>query len=406
MSVNSLGATAHAPHQLFAPTHAERVQRARIDFFEQGLRPSGLVSEAVIQSWMRCLRVSSNQRQKVAFEPVSASRQHAARERSRGLLELAQPPLQTLEQALSGTGAHVLLTNGDGVMLYATPAPQGRRMLMHGVARTGVCVAEAQVGTNAPGVVVATGKACTVTASEHYFEGLHGLRCAAAPIRNTQGALVGVLDVSVENQTFGFDPAAMVGLYATTIENALLRAQARDQLVLRFQTHPSLLDSPLEGLAGVAADGTLAWTNEAGARLLGCAAPGPQQMSALELLATDMRGLLGLAHADAARPLRLASGLGLWVQVRLREGVPQLQAWELPAAQPPAAAVQPVAREQEQEPQPAATLRAHSRQLIQQTLAEQGGNVQRTARLLGISRGTLYRRLREPQSPADSSSAV
>ena len=396
MSVNTLGVTAYAPHQLFAPTHAERVQRARTDFFEQGLRPSGLVSEAVIQSWMRCLRVSSNQRQKVALEPVSASRQHAMRERSRGLLELAQPPLQTLEQALSGTGAHVLLTNGDGVMLYATPAPQGRRMLLHGVARIGVCVAEAHVGTNAPGIVVATGQACTVTASEHYFEGLHALRCAAAPIRNAQGALVGVLDVSVEDQAFGFDPTAMVGLYATTIENALLQAQARDQLVLRFQTHPSLLGSPLEGLAGIAADGTLAWTNEAGARLLGCAAPGPQQMSALELLATDMRGLLVMAHAGATRPLRLASGLGLWVRVWVRDGAPEPKGWELPAAQPPAPAVQPVV--QEQEHPPAATLRAHSRQLIQQTLAEQGGNVQRTARLLGISRGTLYRRLREPES--------
>lgn len=400
MSVNSLGATAHAPHQLFAPTHAERVQRARTDFFERGLRPSGLISEAVIQSWMRCLRVSSNQRQKVAFEPVSASRQHAARERSRGLLELAQPPLQTLEQALSGTGAHVLLTNGDGVMLYATPAPTGPRMLMHGVARAGVCVAEAQVGTNAPGIVVATGQACTVTGSEHYFEGLHALRCAAAPIRNAQGALVGVLDVTVEDQAFGFDPAAMVGLYATTIENALLRAQARDQLVLRFQTHPSLLGSPLEGLAGIAADGSLVWTNEAGARLLGCAAPVRQPLSALELLAIDMRGLLGMAHAEAARPLRLASGLGLWVQAQLCDGALALVGWELPAAQLALPEVQPVVQDHRPEQLPAATLRAHSRQLIQQTLAEQGGNVQRTARLLGISRGTLYRRLREPEAQA------
>jgi DNA-binding NtrC family response regulator len=43
----------------------------------------------------------------------------------------------------------------------------------------------------------------------------------------------------------------------------------------------------------------------------------------------------------------------------------------------------------------AATLAQLSRQLIEQTLAACGGNVSQAARRLGVSRGLLYRRLRQ-----------
>lgn len=46
------------------------------------------------------------------------------------------------------------------------------------------------------------------------------------------------------------------------------------------------------------------------------------------------------------------------------------------------------------EPPPGETLREHSRKLIEETLAAQEGNVSQAARQLGVSRGTLYRRLR------------
>jgi len=46
------------------------------------------------------------------------------------------------------------------------------------------------------------------------------------------------------------------------------------------------------------------------------------------------------------------------------------------------------------EPLPGETLREHSRKLIEETLAAQDGNVSQAARQLGVSRGTLYRRLR------------
>ena len=130
-------------------------------------------------------------------------------------------------------------------------------------------ISERMVGTTAPGIVASTGLACTVDGAEHYFDVLREMQCAAAPIRGVDGRLAGVLDLTVEAQRFGFDAASMVALYATTIENRLLQAQSREQLILRFQASPTLLGTPLEGLAGIAADGTIAWLNGAGARLIG-----------------------------------------------------------------------------------------------------------------------------------------
>ena len=45
------------PRALFPSTLAQRTALARLQFFEQGIRPSGLVGEEVIQSWLRCSRL-------------------------------------------------------------------------------------------------------------------------------------------------------------------------------------------------------------------------------------------------------------------------------------------------------------------------------------------------------------
>ena len=47
------------------------------------------------------------------------------------------------------------------------------------------------------------------------------------------------------------------------------------------------------------------------------------------------------------------------------------------------------------------TLREHNRKLIEDTLAAHGGNVSKAARALNISRGTLYRRMRDWNLLAD-----
>ena len=391
----------------FSRTRAERVALARQQFFEEGVRPSGLVGEAVLQSWMRCARAHGDRQRVVAFDPVTSSRLHATLNRNRELLEAARAELQSMESSLAGTDARVLLTDAQGVIVHATHNPMAAQQpILCKTARIGVNIAESVVGTTAPGIVASTGQAVTVDGAEHYFEILREMRCAAAPIRDVHGRLAAVLDITVESRQFGFDAAEVVALYATSIENRLLLAQSPDQLLLRFQASPALLGTPLEALAGVAADGQVQWLNAAGARLIGplpeAGARDVQQLFGLRLAA-----LLRMTGHDAAQPVRLASGLGVWLQARLqaRDGVDFRHAVAIAAAvedsaKPLADAKSPV------EPTAAdiataadGSLQGHSRKLIEETLAAHGGNIAQAARQLRVSRGTLYRRLKRWQRP-------
>lgn len=398
--------SADGPRELFPRTRAERVALARQQFFEEGVRPSGLVGEAVLQSWMRCVRAHSDSQRPVAFDAVTPSRLHATLGRSRELLEAARDELQTMESSLAGTDARVLLTDSHGVIVHATHHPTApAQPVMQRTARVGVNIAERMVGTTAPGIVACTGQAVTVNGAEHYFSVLHEMHCAAAPIRDVHGRLAAVLDVSVEGRPFSFGAAQLVAMFATTIENRLLVAQSPDRLLLRFQSSPALLGTPLEALAGIDHDGQVAWLNGAAQRLIG-RLPDAAPLTSLDIFGLDLAALLRMARSEAAQPVRLAGGLGVWLQARLQahDGVDFRHAVGLAcgaAVTQGATATLPQAGERDASADAHDdSLSGHSRKLIESTLEGCGGNISQAARQLRVSRGTLYRRLKQWQQEA------
>jgi transcriptional regulator of acetoin/glycerol metabolism len=409
----------------FFATRADRLQLARRRYFEEGITPVGVVDEAIFHSWARCQRIHNKVSGEVAFQPVTASRTHLAMQKSRQLLQAWQAELPELESILSTTSCAAMLTDASGVLIGASCAGRSHEELMPVATRLGVDLSEEAVGTTAPGIVARTGQPHAVLGGEHFFEGVKAMNCAAAPIRDTQGKVAGVLDLSSEAFPFGFDAASVVGLFAGALENRLLVAQSHDHLVLRLQVSPSLLDSSMVGLIGIAHDGQLAWTNGVAAKLLGLVSTDLSQspVVAEAALATTMSTLLALPRRGADT-IRLRNGLQVWVRadMRARDGLEHLhavgaaacefQCLESPAGAcpnedaAPATAARPGADDQATQP-PAAlpasaqlaadipTLRASDRDIIRRTVDECGGNIAKAAKLLQVSRGLIYRRLRE-----------
>lgn len=367
----------------FFHTPADRIAWARERFFESGLRPSGLISEPVFQSWQRCLAAGLKPHQRPSFEPVTKWRVSAALARSQSLLAAAAPELDQLDSLLAGTPCRLILADNNGIVLRATAPPAGGSGVLDIGSRPGVDLAEANLGSTAPAVTVRSGGACSVSAGEHFFGCLQHVYCAAAPVRDRDGSLAAVLDLSIEGKPFAFDAFAVVRLYAAAIENRLVAASAHDHLLLRFQLNASLLGTPMQGLAIVDGRGEVGWVNTAGSALLEQPRSPSAARSAEALFGLGLSGLLRLVGSAAPQPHRLPSGLGVWLQVAEpgRGGA---------AAPLPQMAAEPAAR-------PASLDDVHRRH-IEDTLAESHGNISAAARRLGVSRGLLYRRLRSWQA--------
>ncbi len=426
------------PEQPFFATAPQRAALARERLFIEGQRPTGLVGEPIIQSWQRCLVAHRRPGERLAFDPVTASRRHGALQRSRPLLEAARPALERLQATLARTGVRSFLCDGEGLVVHSSPVPADTEPVLGLASRVGVNLGEEAVGTTAPGLVLRTGQAVAVTREEHFFDLCGRLSCAAAPIRDRHGRLAGVLDLSTEGAGFAFDAAALVGLYASSIEDALLAEPDGDTLVLHFQADPRLLGTPLQALAGISPQGRVAWANRAARSLLGDTEL--QGRPVAEVFGHELPTLMATAGARGPQPLQLANGLGVWLRARLqmasgaRGGEPEGRS-TTPAPAPSlaaaraeeagglamagagaagAAACAPAgattddtarapagapasAHTSAYAPAPAtdhaATLAEHDHRLVLQALARNGGNVSRAARELGVSRGLLYRRL-------------
>jgi transcriptional regulator of acetoin/glycerol metabolism len=415
------------PPTSFLQSHAARVDLARQRFFNEGLPPTGVVSDAVFESWSRCLRLQHRPREQAVFQPVSMSRTHLALQRNRHLHSAWLDEMPRLEAVLGKTNCAAMLTDMSGVLIGATCAGRAHEKLMLVATRMGVNLSEEAVGTTAPGVVARTGRAVSVQGAEHFFDSVKAMHCAAVPIHDIGGRLAGVLDISSEAIPFDFDALSIVGLYAAAIENRLLLAQSTDHLVIRFQVTPDLLDSALVGLVGIDSAGRVAWRNGVARKLLGraCASSGDVSAPDAEsVLGAGCRHLASLP-GEGATMLTLASGLLVWAraEMRTRDGHRHLVA--RPATphgpdmadapvQPRALSTPTVARVDEasgadaalegpdarppsgpaSRPAAPATLRELDLDLIERTVEACGGNISEAARRLRVSRGLVYRRLR------------
>jgi transcriptional regulator of acetoin/glycerol metabolism len=247
-----------------------------------------------------------------------------------------------------------------------------------------------------------------VHGSEHFNDAIGTVQCAAAPIRDIHSQLVGVLNISIEGRPFGFDAFALIGTYAGMIENHLVTWQSRDMLVLAFQVDPRLLGTPQAARIVVDHDGRLKWLNDIAARLTAGSVGQPVE----GLLGRSLDALLSAVREDQPHRLCLPNGLHVWMLARRRPEDRPAVLWTAAAganaASPPRPATDevwramrhwtPVEQRTDLAARSAETLQESQNERIARALEACGGKVARAARMLGVSRGVVYRHLRKPRT--------
>jgi transcriptional regulator of acetoin/glycerol metabolism len=191
----------------------------------------------------------------------------------------------------------------------------------------------------------------------------------------------------------GFDVFSLVMDAAAAIENSLFRP-ARDRLLVHFHPRAELLGTPMEGLLQVDADGRVCGANRMAARLLCMPRPALAGQAFAALFDRRLQGLFAQPARQRADLVEMQTHVGLLVMARF-EGeaapdMPGLQAGQtLRSGQP-----------HNNGSTVPTSLRTLECEAIERTLAALGGNVSATAKALGISRNTIYRRRQGLGEPA------
>lgn len=340
------------------------VEAARTAFFKQGRLPAKF-NHSVLRSWIRCSEMGLDAGGPPRVAPMTAAEFKAACERHETLRRLSRPELDALHAEARETGAIVILTNAEGVILDAVGDPGFADRAAQVALRPGAAWSEAGAGTNAIGTALAERRGVAVNGAEHFYAEHRGLTCAAAPIIDPRGAIIGALDMSGAASVPHAHALGLVRMAVEQIEHRLLRQPFDGCVVVRFHADANLLGAAREGVL-VFKDERLVGANRRGLSLVGRGWEALDETRFSEIFAAPLSGLTRRGDLMTHAGERFAA----------MASFPDDPHEGAPVATPGSG-----------------TLEDAELAAMRRALAAAGGNVSLAARRLGVHRSTLYRRL-------------
>jgi len=347
----------------------EQARRAVLDVRDPSACP--WLAPPIDRSWRRCLEMGLEPSSAVHFEPVSETSRRRALDSSAPLRQAAAPVIRSMSRAMQHTRYFAILTDEQGIVIEVNGPVDRHHPAASAIARVGVDLSERAVGTTAIGTVLAETQPLWLHRGEHFFRDNNMFSCAGAPIWGPDGHCVGMLDLT------GVDVAEqpalkhLVSQAARSIENALVLARPH-RLLLRMNWPGRVLGDDSDGLISIDDDGHITGLNRPAADMLGL----PPRLSAGHAsthLALPLNSLFDAARSHSG-PLEAP----LWSGLRLQVLAQDIQQHPTDAA---------LSRH-------AVPLKDVEAALIRKAVEDARGNVMEAARALGISRATVYRKLR------------
>ena len=158
--------------------------------------PRGAVRQDILTSWERCLVAGLRPDHfEVPYQPDLDA--------DGPLRWAAAPILDQLVGELEGTGVGLLLTDARGQVVDRRAADTGiLNRLDHIELAPGFLYGEDLIGTNAIGTAITQQGPAVVTGAEHFADALSPMACAATPVTDGAGQLIGVIDLTCAAEDF------------------------------------------------------------------------------------------------------------------------------------------------------------------------------------------------------------
>ncbi|MDH0864867.1 sigma-54-dependent Fis family transcriptional regulator [Mitsuaria sp. GD03876] len=313
------------------------LRAARRELLDTGRLSVEALDERLGRSWLRSRDFGLSPAGRPPGAPhASGAQLRRALERQHELVAHARPVMEDLFEQTRDSDGLVILADAQGLLLGALGDGRFVDRAQRVALRPGAIWDERWRGTNAIGTALAEQRPVAVLGGEHFLERNAFLSCTAAPIRDPQGRVLGVLDISGEQRGFQRHTLALVRSAARMVEHRLFQTRHADGLRLQLHAQPEGLGTPTEGLLALSEDGWILGCNAAALAWLGAEAARASPLDAV--LPVRWAELMDWARqgGEGARLLRREDAPPLWVRLEAPRG------WLRPT---PAASAEAVDRE-------------------------------------------------------------
>lgn len=227
-------------------------------FVDGGSDLTGLRKE-VAHSWRRCRTIGVN-----PFERsprIDPGRLPKLLEKNSYLLEVVSPFIDLIDGLIQGTGFIVVLTDKNGFVLEM----KGDEQVLRQAGENNFCVganrSERAVGTNAIGMAIIENKPFQIVGPEHYNVYHHSWTCSAAPIHDTRGRVIGILNLSGHYSLKHRHTLGLVVSLVQAIEREFHLREKSENLKLINEYLKKVIDSISDGVIALDRNGTVTATN-------------------------------------------------------------------------------------------------------------------------------------------------
>lgn len=354
----------------------------------------------VYRSWQRCLHSGLEAFQKQLPDNIlSGSILQSRIDQRRDLIALAKPTMNYLHGLMSGSGGVIILSDHQGVIVHSVGDAQFVSKADRVLLKTGASWQEKHRGTNAIGTALVERTAVSINGPEHFLENNGFLSCTAAPIFAPDGSIRGVLDISTDKNAYHPHTIGLVKATVHSLEKQLFCSiESQYTLVLKVHSSPEGLGSMGEGLMGLDENGTVLGVDRAALSLMEINVLDIGAVKIQQLLDISLDRILDYAKKDQSKiyELRTHFSKSLFFKFALNSSYARShQTKNFDIAVDLSEEQANVSHIEEFE---SGALKQLSRIAIQKTLEKTNGNISLAAKLLSISRNTLYRYLKsEPK---------
>ncbi len=235
----------------------------------EALRP------VVAASWMRSQQAGVNPRDSMGKMVLTVDQLEVVIKERSELIEVARPFMSSLYEFVAGSDFIVTISDEYGRILEVTGDESALRRGAEVNVLPGSSRAENDVGTNGIGTALATETPVQISGEEHYCKQFHTWTCSAAPIRDSNGKIIGALQMSGPSSKTHLHTLGMVVAAIEAIEAQMKINRKVRELTVLNNNLTKMFQITSDGIVLVNTEGIILKTNSAASRMLGLSTTEP-----------------------------------------------------------------------------------------------------------------------------------